>query len=328
MRLRLIGVAALLALMPVRSGSAADLKQSTMKDGRVVVSMSGEIADGDTDRLKAAIKIANDAGKFVSSVRLNSEGGNLLEGVKLAETVKFAKMATNVGPGATCASACFLVFAAGETKFANYTAQIGVHGASDQAGQETAQSSAATVSMARVAKELGVPAAIIGRMVVTPPSEMVWLSPADLQTMGTTMIGKPAQVSIIDKPAALPQQTAPAGEPRDLAPNAKASAPPTWDDFVKVVVAQSSKQNNGVPRSARVCQPEFKVCVNSVSWTNPKGIPSSIKVVRDMNDQIILREYCTFNESMDIRKCLDWDTGKSHRDMQDVKGNWQRIADE
>jgi hypothetical protein len=48
--------------------------------------------------------------------------------LQLAEIIKFAKMATNVGQGATCASACFLIFAGGETKFANYTAQIGVHG--------------------------------------------------------------------------------------------------------------------------------------------------------------------------------------------------------
>jgi hypothetical protein len=81
-----------------------------------------------------------------------------------------------------------LIFAAGETKFANYTAQIGVH-ASDENGAETVQSGAATVSMARIAKELGVPPAIIGRMVVTPPAQMVWLSPADLQSMGTTMAG-------------------------------------------------------------------------------------------------------------------------------------------
>src|SRR6202023_964804 len=91
-------------------------------------------------------------------------------------------------------SACFLIFAAGEAKFANYTAEIGVHGASDQTGAETIQSGAATLSMARLAKDLGVPPAIIGRMVVTPPAEMVWLSPADLQSMGTTMIGKPPQL--------------------------------------------------------------------------------------------------------------------------------------
>ena len=141
---------------------AATLKPSRMKDGRIVILISGEIQ-------KAAVKAANDAGKLVSSVRLNSPGGNLYEGAKLADAVRFGKMATNVGQGATCASACFLIFAAGETKFANYTAQIGVHGASDENGTETVHSGAATVSMAKISKELGVPPAIIGRKVVTPP---------------------------------------------------------------------------------------------------------------------------------------------------------------
>jgi len=162
---------ALLFSSVVEHASAATWKSSTTKDGRIVVSLSGEITEGDTEAFKAALKAPNDAGKLVTSLRLNSVGGNLLEGVKLSETVRFAKVATNVGQGATCASACFLVFAAGETKFANYTAQVGVHGASDETGAETIQSGAATVSMARIAKDLDVPPAIIGRMVVTPPAQ-------------------------------------------------------------------------------------------------------------------------------------------------------------
>jgi hypothetical protein len=213
--------------------TAAVLKPAALKDGRIVISISGDIAEGDTDAFKSAIKAANDAGKLVSSVRLNSTGGSLLEGVQLAEVVKFAKMATNVGQGATCASACFLIFAAGESKFANYTAQIGVHGASDETGRETVQSGAATVSMARVAKELGVPAAIIGRMVVTPPSQMVWLSPADLQSMGTTMVGKPSQVPLASTREGMPNQIE-AGRPLQLQPEqqAKVSEPLTWNALV------------------------------------------------------------------------------------------------
>jgi hypothetical protein len=83
---------------------AAVLKPAATKDGRIVVSISGELAEGDTDSFKAAVKAANDAGKLVTSVRLNSAGGNLLEGVKLADAIRFGKMATNVGQGATCAS--------------------------------------------------------------------------------------------------------------------------------------------------------------------------------------------------------------------------------
>ena len=124
----------------------ATIKSSQLKDGRVVILISGELVEGDTVAFKSAVKTANDAGKLVLSIRLNSPGGSLLEGVKLADAVRFGKIVTNVGQGATCASACFLVFAAGSMRYANYSARIGVHGASDQSGQETARSGAATVS--------------------------------------------------------------------------------------------------------------------------------------------------------------------------------------
>jgi hypothetical protein len=306
--------------------TAADLKSAALKDGRVVISISGDIAEGDTDAFKAAIKVANDTGKFVSSVRLNSPGGNLLEGVQLAEVVKFAKMATNVGQGATCASACFLVFAAGETKFANYTAQIGVHGASDQEGRETTQSGAATVSMARIAKELGVPAAIIGRMVVTPPNEMVWLSPADLLSMGTTMVGKPSQVPPSSAGASI--QQLPADPPIDLSPKAKASAPPTWDEIVDKAIAASAKQNDGKAKFFRVCQPENKTCNTGVSLRTSDGTDMIVKVTKDAKDKIVIRETCTFNVAGDIRVCLDWDRNITHRDMQNAKGDWYKVSDD
>ena len=290
-----------------------------------MISISGDISEGDTDAFKAAVKAANDAGKLVSSVRLNSPGGILLEGVQLAEVVKFAKMATNVGQGATCASACFLIFAAGETKFANYTAQIGVHGASDERGRETTQSGAATVSMARIAKELGVPSAIIGRMVVTPPAEMVWLSPTDLQSMGTTMVGKPSQIPI--RPEVNTQQLPP-GEPTDIAPKAKASTSNSWSEFVEIVTSTSAKQNGGKPNYFRVCQPELKVCNTGISYRDKEGKDMAIKVVKDMNDKLITREVCSFNEPSDIRVCFDWDRHTTHRDMKNAKGEWYKVADE
>lgn len=312
-------------LSSVYSTNAADLKSSALKDGHIVIAISGDIAEGDTDSFKAAIKAANDAGKLVSSVRLNSSGGNLLEGVQLAEVVKFAKMATNVGQGAMCASACFLIFAAGESKFANYTAQIGVHGASDESGRETTQSGAATVSMARVAKELGVPPAIIGRMVVTPPAQMVWLSPADLQSMGTTMVGKPSQIPT--RPEVNIQQLPP-GEPTNIAPKAKASTSNSWSELVDAASAASARQNGGTQKYFRVCQPEMKVCISGISYRDKNGTDMAIKVVKDMNDTLVSREVCSFNEPGDIRLCFDWDKHTSHRDMQNAKGEWYKVADE
>jgi hypothetical protein len=164
--------------------AAAEIKSFNLKDGSVEISISGKIAPGDIDALRASIKTANDAGKLVTSLRLNSDGGNLLEAVRVADWVKSAKISTNVGQGATCASACFLIFAAGETKYANINARIGVHAAASEKG---VVSRAATTSMADIAKELDVPWSIIRRMINTPPGEVEWLSLADLRLMGTTV---------------------------------------------------------------------------------------------------------------------------------------------
>jgi hypothetical protein len=82
------------------NAAAAEMKSINLKDDRVESSISGVIASGDADLLQARIKAANDAGTLVTSLRLNSEGGNLLEGALLAAVVKFAKMSTNVGQSA------------------------------------------------------------------------------------------------------------------------------------------------------------------------------------------------------------------------------------
>jgi hypothetical protein len=273
------------------------------------------------------VKQANDGGKFVANIRLNSEGGNLLEGVKLADAIRFGKMSTNVGKLATCASACFLIFAAGSTKFVSYGAQIGVHGASDGSGHETVSSEAATISMAKIAKDLGVPAAIIGRMVVTPPSEMVWLTPQELQSMGTPMVGKPVQTAPETPIATVgpgqlarqaPQQTRPS-DPLDLTPSARSATKLGWDGFVENVVKISAEQNGGRAQTGRTCQPVVKTCVNAVFF-KLDGSDAFIKVTRDLNENIVRREFCALNSSGDIRLCLDWDTQHTHRDMPKAIG--------
>jgi hypothetical protein len=149
---------------------------------------------------------------------LNSIGGNLGEASRLAQLVRDGNLSTAVAEGDSCASACFLVFAAGAAKFAEHGARIGVHGASDPSGKETIESGAATVLLARAIRELGVPAAIIGKMVVTRPNEVVWLTPDELRSMGATMVGKPA----------LPPCQQVARLPRAMGPSSGAGPPRTW----------------------------------------------------------------------------------------------------
>jgi len=168
------------ALTMLSFAAAAEIKSINLADDRVEISIVGNIVPGDADSLGARIKAAKDAGKLVTTVRLNSDGGNLLEGVKLADAVRSARVSTNVGENSTCASACFFIFAAGETKFAYVRARIGVHGASEMG----AVSRKATLEMVRIAEELDVPESIVRRMKNTPPNDMTWLSLNDLRLMG------------------------------------------------------------------------------------------------------------------------------------------------
>lgn len=172
------------------AATAAKLTSVTTKDDATIISLDGDLAEGDADAAEALIRAANESGRLVSAVRLDSPGGSLAEAIKLADLIRRAKLPTIVAAGSRCASACFIAFAAGVEKFASYDASIGVHGVSDKLGRETTQTEAATISMARIASSYGVPPRIIGQMIVTPAQHIAWLTPDDLRSMGAIMTGR------------------------------------------------------------------------------------------------------------------------------------------
>lgn len=294
---------------------SATFTSELSKEGKVIIILSGTIEPGDADQLQKIIRDSNNTGRVVSAIRLNSTGGNLLEGAKLADMIRFAKMDSVVVNGATCASACFLAFAAGVEKYASYSSSIGVHGASDADGNDTDESKVATVGMAKAAKILGVPSEIIGKMVVTPPSEIIWLSPNDLRAMGTIMTGRQIQTQAAPVPAQLPANS-----------STTQTESTNWDQLVNGAIALSSSQHNGKPIVTRVCQPEIKSCVTGVFFTNKDGRDELLKVTEDEDGHVTTREVCQFNEFGDVRFCVDWDNGKTHKDMKDSNGNWSEIG--
>jgi hypothetical protein len=313
-------LAIIAALLTAAAAQGATVTSRDFKDGKVRLDLSGEIQEGDLQAIKSAIQSANDRGKIVATIRLNSIGGNLLEAVKIASVIRDGKIATATLGGTTCASACFVVFAAGGDKYAHYTAQVGVHGASDAQGDETTQAQAATVTMARVVRELGVPPAIIGKMVVTPPSEMVWLTPDDLKSMGVTMLGKPEQ--IVSGPTQIHPTLQLGPEP---VPTAKASTAPTWTAVIETAIAASRAQNNGQIRSSRACQPELRVCSTAIFYKTKNGTDAMVRTAEDSDGKIFSRDLCSFNEFGDVRTCLNWDGGKLTKEMKGTDGKWVYI---
>src|SRR5258708_27609865 len=132
--------ALLLATSIGSDADAASISSSATDQGKVLLTFNGLISPGDTGRLTAAARTVFELRRTIAGVRLNSPGGDLAEGLRLAGIVRDGKMSTIVPDGAVCASACFVVFAAGSERIAGYGARVGVHGASDLSGHETAQS--------------------------------------------------------------------------------------------------------------------------------------------------------------------------------------------
>lgn len=169
---------------------AADLTTTLSRENRTIVLLNGELADGDAGRLRDIIRGSNSSGKPVSGIRLNSTGGSLFEGARLAAVIDNAKIATVIASGATCAAACFIAFIAGNQKFVSATATVGAPGTANRLGQDAAGEVPAIV---RIVKQLGLLDAIVEKMLAAREDEIVYLTPDDLRAMGATITGRPTQ---------------------------------------------------------------------------------------------------------------------------------------
>jgi hypothetical protein len=302
-------------------GQAANVASTTSKAGKIIITLAGDIVDGDADKVRRLIKAAQDSGRLVPGIRLDSLGGKLMEAVKIADIVRESGMATAVDEAAECASACFIIFAAGIGKFAHYGARIGVHGASDETGRETVQSGAATVVIARLFREMDVPTDIIGKMVVTPPEQMIWLAPDELRSMGATMVSRPALG---------PEQTARSQLPLPIQPSAQGKAGLDWYEMLDRASSLSAQQNNGKPLSIRHCDRRTNNCSHGVVV---KAVDDDVgdmllNTVIDMAGRTLRRELCSFPKRGELRVCVDWDTQQATRAVKDRNGKWVELSDE
>jgi hypothetical protein len=118
----------------------------------------------------------------INTVVLDSPGGRVIASRDLAMRIRRLHLTTLVPANAECASACFMLFAAGTQRIAGASARIGVHSAALD-GEETGVTLAMSTLMARQCGAFGVPPAILGKMVTTAPDGMEWLSADELRSM-------------------------------------------------------------------------------------------------------------------------------------------------
>lgn len=120
------------------------------------------------------------------AVLLNSTGGNPSEAKRIGRAVRTMGATTIVLSNATCVSACFSIFVAGAKKGYGQNVRIGSHAAYN--GNTGIMAADTTGEGGDYDLQMGVPLSIIGRMMRTPPSQMYFLSGAELSAIGATFL--------------------------------------------------------------------------------------------------------------------------------------------
>jgi hypothetical protein len=220
----LLGLA--LAAAP-RPASAMQFEQVPVGTDRQIIGARGPIIKDDTTRLELALG-AVPQGRRLLGLAIDSPGGNVVEGEKLARLIRARNLGVIIPTNSKCASACFLMLAASPHRLAAADALVGVHSASEN-GKETDTSLAITTLMARDAAELGIPPAIIGKMVQTTPGRVEWLTREDLTSMQVTVYDGDPPLAALQPSVIVGGVPAPGAAPAPAVPvvvRPEAAAPP------------------------------------------------------------------------------------------------------
>ena len=213
-----IGRAALLALCALIPGptQAATIER---KGDSVVVTGRFERGDLETFRRIVQDQITKD-----TVIVFETAGGLVGVGLEMGEFIRMRGLATFVGPDKVCASACAIVWLAGNPRGAATTARIGFHAAYDQQGMEKGEPNA---MVGAFLTRIGLSYEAVRYVTRAPPKEMQWLKFDDAERLRIDVVRvTPEEFEKLVKPSTPPSVAAPAPAPAPTPAPAPAPAAP------------------------------------------------------------------------------------------------------
>ncbi len=146
-------------------------------NGGDVLKLRGDIKAGDYVKFRSQFG----GERRIVGLDLDSPGGSLQEGVRIAMLARQKRLSTYVAKG--CDSACAFIFLLGRKRYASGEAKIGVHAVGNNYGSEDNGTIRDTIYFARLSAKLGIPASTVGKMVTTPPGKISFLDRSDLSAL-------------------------------------------------------------------------------------------------------------------------------------------------
>jgi hypothetical protein len=166
--LRVVTLALAALVATALPATAATVTVEDGPAGRTIVTVRGDIMDGDRERLAAAV-----AGRSSVLVVFASHGGWTREGIAMGELIRLRQFDTAVATGAECASACALAWLGGVTRYLEVGSLVGFH-------------AAYTVDDDGINREAGPANAMIGAYLTNlgfGPDAVMWVSNASPNTI-------------------------------------------------------------------------------------------------------------------------------------------------
>ena len=146
-------------------------------DRPAVLTIRGNLARGDGNEFQKRAGFLSRA-----LVVLSSNGGDLVSGIQIGETIRLKNFATVVPANAVCASACALAWLGGTTRFMGADSRIGFHSAYNaSSGRETGVGNAL---LGAYLNKIGLPYSAVIYITKAAPDAMTWLSISSAKQIG------------------------------------------------------------------------------------------------------------------------------------------------
>lgn len=162
------------------SARAAEVSIGTRGSSNTpVISIVGEIVEGDDEKFRVMARKAPTA-----LVRLDSPGGLIDPAMEIGRIIWYNDMGTFV-EDAECASACGLIWLAGQPRALSKNGKVGFHSVYHTASKTSVvQSSSGNALVGAYLNSLKLNAKVVEYVTSTSPSDMRWLTEVDAQAIG------------------------------------------------------------------------------------------------------------------------------------------------
>ena len=160
-------------------GLAAEISIIDRSTKGAIIAIEGDLEIGDGEKFATLIRPPGPG-----LIIFDSNGGNLLAGLRIGEIARSRGFSTLVLDGRTCASACALAWLGGERRLLSPQARLGFHAAYALKNGANEVSGSANALVGAYLDRLNIPYEAIYELTDAGPDSIRWLTVADANRLG------------------------------------------------------------------------------------------------------------------------------------------------